>query len=275
MVLESILNPKNAGDKPLHIFIISFFYSLVAVMFSTQLFPAQASVLSVALITIIFIPFFQKIFEIEEMKEDLAAEGKIKQNVFSRHAKSIVIFSSFFLGVTIAMSFVFIFFPDSYTHIFSLQIDWFRNQGIFNIGLATGNGADFSLFFLNNTQVMLLMFMLSVIFGAGAIFILVWNASIIAVFLGIFVRSFMEQGFSSTAAYVFGVPIGLGSIALHGIPEITAYFFAGLAGGILSVGIIKENIASREFREVFKDSVFFLVIAEALIVVAAFAEVVI
>lgn len=272
MVLESVLNPKNAGDKPLHIFVLSFFYSLVAVMFSTQLFPSQASILSIALITIIFIPFFQKVFELEEVKEDLAAEGKIKQNVFSRHSKSIVIFSSFFFGIIISMSFIFIFFPNSYEQVFSLQVEWFRNQGIFNVGFASSQSIDFTTFFLNNTQVMLLMFMLSVIFGAGAIFILVWNASIIAVFLGIFVRSFIEQGFSSTAAYILGIPVGLGSIALHGIPEILAYFFAGLAGGILSVGIIKENIASKEFKEVFKDALFFLAIAEILIIVAAFAE---
>ena len=119
---------------------------------------------------------------------------------------------------------------------------------------------------------MLLLFMLSIVFGAGAIFILVWNASIIAVFLGIFIRSFIEQGFPITVAYLFGVPIGLSSIALHGIPEILAYFFAGLAGGILSVGIIREKIMSKEFTEVFKDALVFLLFAEVLILIAALVE---
>ena len=75
MVLESILNPKNAEDKPWHVFVIAFIYSFIAVVFSNQLFPAQASILTVALITILFIPFFQKLFAIEEDKEDQAAEG--------------------------------------------------------------------------------------------------------------------------------------------------------------------------------------------------------
>ena len=65
MVLESMLNPKNAENKPLHVFLISFVYSLIAVMFANQLFPAQASIFAISLITIIFIPFFQKLFEIE------------------------------------------------------------------------------------------------------------------------------------------------------------------------------------------------------------------
>ena len=272
MVLESLLNPTRAGDKPLYVFLVAFFYTLIAVMFSNQLFPSQASILSVTLITIIFIPFFQKMFEIEEFKEDLAAEGKTHDNLFSRHAKSLIIFTTFFLGVTIAMSFIFIFFPHTYLNTFSLQLDWFSNQGIFPVGQATAGAPDFSTLFLNNTQVMLLLFMLSIVFGAGAIFILVWNASIIAVFLGIFIRSFIEQGFPITVAYLFGVPIGLSSIALHGIPEILAYFFAGLAGGILSVGIIREKIMSKEFTEVFKDALVFLLFAEVLILIAALVE---
>lgn len=273
MVLESILNPKNAEDKPWHIFIIAFFYSIIAIFFSNQLFPEQSSILSVALITIIFVPFFQKLFVLEEEKEDLAAEGKIKQNIFSRHWKSISVFSTFFLGVVVAMSFIFIFFP-SFDNVFALQQKWFEAQGLFpSVQAIAGNEQiGFEVFVFNNSQVMILMFVLSIIFGAGAIFILVWNASIIAVFSGLFVRSFSMQGLDASVAYLLGVPISLGSIALHGIPEIAAYFFAGLAGGILSVGIIRENFMSKEFMEIAKDAVIFLIIAEILIVLAAFLE---
>jgi len=275
MVLESMLNPKSAENKPWHIFIIAFFYSIIAIFFSHQLFPQQSSILTVAMITIIFVPFFQKMFVFEEEKDDMAAEGKNSQNLFTRHWKSIIVFSAFFLGVIIAMSFVFIFFP-SFDNVFMLQKGWFENHGIFSISAATtGSGPNFETFFLNNTQVMVLVFVFSLIFGAGAIFILVWNASIIAVFTGLFVRSFTEQGWSLTTAYLLGVPISLGSIALHGIPEIAAYFFAGLAGGILSVGIVRENFMSKEFKEIFKDALIFLLFAELLIVFAAFLEAVI
>ncbi len=63
MVLESIMDPKNAGDKPFHIFIIAILYSLISMFFSLKFFPEQASILTIAIITILFVPFFQKIYE--------------------------------------------------------------------------------------------------------------------------------------------------------------------------------------------------------------------
>jgi uncharacterized membrane protein SpoIIM required for sporulation len=265
MVLESILNPSNAEDKPLHVFIITLVYVLIAILFSNQLFPSQASILTIALITIIFVPFFQKLFEIEENKEDLAAENKTSENLFARHKKIIFVFSAFFLGIIIAMSFVFIFFPQE--NIFSLQSDTLRSFS----AAATLEG-DFMRFFLNNTEVMVLMFILSAMFGAGAIFVLAWNASVIAVYVGLIIKSLIGKGIEAGAAYLYGVPVGLGTIALHGIPEISAYFVAGLAGGILSVGIIREEVMSKEFKKIFKDSIILLIFAELLIIGAAFIE---
>ncbi|MFH0832164.1 MAG: stage II sporulation protein M [Candidatus Aenigmatarchaeota archaeon] len=266
MVLESIMNPRNAEDKPWHVFILAFFYSFVAIFFAHQLFPSQSSILAISLITIIFVPFFQRLFEIEEKKECFAARNKFG-NLFTRHAKIIYTFSAFFMGIILAMNLTYIFF--GFEDVFVLQKEWFAGQGI--TGNATGN-TSFTLYFINNSQVMILMFILSTMFGAGAIFILAWNASVISVYLGLIYHSFVNQGMNIGTAYFYGIPAGLGAIALHGIPEILAYFIAGLAGGILSVGIIREKIISKEFKKVFMDSVMFLVIAEALIFVAAYLE---
>ncbi len=263
MVLESILNPKNAEDKPLHVFVISFLYSGVAVFFAHQLFPQQSSILAVALVTIIFVPFFQKLFEIEERIEDLAAEKKISAGLFQRHKRIIYVFSAYFLGIIFAMSFIHVFF--GYEEVFSMQtkvIEGFSAS-------ATGYG-NFERFFANNSRVMLLTFLLSTMFGAGAILILAWNASVIAVYIGLLTKPLATQ--IGGAAYLYTLPIGLGSIALHGIPEIAAYFIAGLAGGILSVGMIRERIASKEFKEILKDSLLLLSTAEILIFAAAALE---
>jgi uncharacterized membrane protein SpoIIM required for sporulation len=266
MVLESIMNPRNAEGKPWHVFILAFFYSLVAIFFAHQLFPSQSSILAISLITIIFVPFFQKLFEIEEKKECFAARNKCG-NIFTRHARIIYTFSAFFMGIILSMNIAYMFL--GFEDVFSLQKEWFAAQGV--TGQATGD-ASFSTYFINNTQVMILMFILSAMFGAGAIFILAWNASVISVYLGFISHSFVNQGMTISTAYIYGVPAGLGSIALHGIPEILAYFIAGLAGGVLSVGIIREKIISKEFKKVFMDSVMFLVIAEALIFFAAYLE---
>ena len=67
-MLESIIRPKTAEKKPWDIFIIAIIFSFIAVGFALHLFPAQASVFAIALITIMFVPLFQKIFEISRWK---------------------------------------------------------------------------------------------------------------------------------------------------------------------------------------------------------------
>jgi uncharacterized membrane protein SpoIIM required for sporulation len=145
-------------------------------------------------------------------------------------------------------------------------MDWFRSQGI-----AAVQPGNFERYLFNNTQVMFLFFILSVLFGAGAIFILAWNASVIAVFVGILANK-LVPALGAPMAYVYGVGAGLGSIALHGVPEIAGYFFAGVAGGILSVGLLREKFMSKEFKEMAKDSLIWIGIGEGLIILGAFLE---
>lgn len=252
----------------MEIFLISIVYTAISVFVAANLFPSQTSLLSIALLTILFVPFFQKIFEMEEQIEDKAARKEISSNLFTRHRKIIYTFSAFFLGVVIAVSIIFVFFSSVHFSLQAETIYGFSNSG------STGNaiqGDTFSRYVANNTQVMLLMFALSVLFGAGAIFILAWNASVIAVFVGLAVQTKATE-LGAVTAYLYGAPVSLASIALHGIPEIGAYFFAGLAGGILSVGIIREKIRSREFKLIFTDALIFLFLAEFLIIVAAYLE---
>ncbi len=265
MVLESMLEPMSAEKRPLNVLIIAFLYTIIAIVAANQLFPAQSSILAVALVTMLFVPLFQKIFILEEKRDLVKGE-----NIFVRHREVITVFSAFFLGSILAVSFVFIFFNSQFGNVFFLQKDWFIRQGM----IATGNVVGFSDFFFNNTQVMVLIFILSMLFGAGAVFILSWNASVIGVYTGLIVNSFMVKGLPAMNAYVFGVPVALASIALHGMHEILAYFFAGIAGGILSVGLLRERIGSRNFRMIFIDSLKFLVIAEVFIAAAAWLEVV-
>src|SRR3989344_1935240 len=260
-MLESILNPKNAEDKPFHVFGIAILYSFVAMIFAQQLFPSQSSLLTIALITIIFVPFFQKLFETEE-----TADITVHKNLYERHKKSILVFSGFFLGTMFAITGAYLFLPQS--QLFTLQ-----TETLGNIGAPTGkiiSAEDFARFFFNNTKVMTLIFILSAVMGAGAVFILAWNASVIGVFVGLFSQNLASH--TGSIAYLYGIPLALSSIALHGIPEILAYFVAGLAGGILSVGIIREKAFSDNFKIIFKDSLFLFAFAEFLIIGAALLE---
>ncbi len=189
----------------------------------------------------------------------------MKQGFLKRHRKVVLVYTAFFMGMVLTYSFMYVFSP-SIRDLYSLQLDWFRSQGI-----AAVQPGNFERYFFNNTQVMMLFFVLSVLFGAGSVFILAWNASVIAVFVGI-ISNRLVPALGTTMAYVYGVGTGLSSIALHGIPEIAGYFFAGVAGGILSVGLIREKFMSTEFKEVFKDSLIWLAIGEGLIIAGALLE---
>ncbi len=277
MVLEALLNPKKARDKPWTVFFVAFVYSFVAVLLASALFPEQSSILTIALITILLVPFINKLFRHEEEKDELIAEKRMKaNNLFERHKDVIVTYTMIFLGITVALTAVFTFMPQ-YGNVFELQISQPTLSQYATTSKATALVSDpaylFTKYILNNSRVMILAFVLSALLGTGAIFVLSWNASVISVFIGLkAINPLITAGTSSIAAFAIGLPTGLLSIALHGVPEILSYFLAGIAGGILSVGIMREKIESPEFRVVFKDALTVMVVAEAVIIVAAALE---
>ena len=58
----------------------------------------------------------------------------------------------------------------------------------------------------------------------------------------------------------------------HGIFEILGYFIGGLAGGILSVAVIRHGLKSKEFSKVCFDALILIFISIALLVIGALVE---
>lgn len=273
MVFESLLNPKNVENRPWDLFFITMLYSFICIIFSSQLFgQSYSSILTISLITIVFVPFFQRLFVLEEKKDEKAAKMKNRYNFVKRHRKSLYVFSVFFLAIIVVMSAVYVFMP-SYSHVFELQEKTLSRMSADKVsGQASAQNEMFMTYLINNTQVMILMFVLSLAFGAGSIFILAWNASVIAVYVGYFINAFVLKGYGAALAYTQGFTLGIGSIALHGVPEMAAYFVGGLAGGLLSIGVIREKSMNKEFKLVLRDSLMLFALAEILIIFAAFLE---
>jgi uncharacterized membrane protein SpoIIM required for sporulation len=109
---------------------------------------------------------------------------------------------------------------------------------------------------------MLFTLLFSLIFGAGAIFILAWNASVIAAAIGIFSQYNIGQ-----------IPLGLFRYMIHGFPEIAAYFITALAGGIFGVGILRNGIRNRMFIRLAENTAIMLFISIIILVFAAIIEV--
>jgi len=116
--------------------------------------------------------------------------------------------------------------------------------------------------FANNIYVLIFTLVFSLIFGAGAIFILAWNASVISSAIGIFSKS--------NLAYL---PLGVARYMIHGIPEIGAYFVGALAGGIISIAVIKHDVHSEKFWVILQDSLNLVILSVVLLFIAALVEV--
>lgn len=181
-----------------------------------------------------------------------------------------------FLGFVVAFSFWYIILQNS--NLLNAQIETYCNinspgdikncveeysfQSRTISTNALTSGARFVSIIGNNIGVMIFTLIFSLIFGAGAIFVLAWNASVISAAIGIF-----------TSYKVSEIPLGLLRYMIHGFPEITAYFITALAGGIFGVGIIRNGIGNKKFIRVLINISLLLFIAIVILLVAALMEV--
>ena len=118
----------------------------------------------------------------------------------------------------------------------------------------------------------------SFIFGAGAIFILTWNASVIGVAMGDSIRSGLAHfaqasGSSAFLSYTSVISSSLLRYLIHGVPEIIGYFVGGLAGGIISVAIVQKSWNSRKFNTTMHNVLGLIALAIGLLVISAIIEV--
>jgi uncharacterized membrane protein SpoIIM required for sporulation len=60
---------------------------------------------------------------------------------------------------------------------------------------------------------------------------------------------------------------------IHGLPEIAAYFTAALAGGIISIALIRHDFNDERFWSTIRDSVNLILLSVLLVLFAAGVEV--
>ncbi len=266
-MLESILNFREIDRSPYLTFLWAFLITNISLILATQVryvisLDGQVwnlgGIFSVLFTIIPSTYFLTMVIRKEEKMEEEAIGKKYSKNFWGRHEKDIIMFLFFFLGVTLAFSvWSFYMSPD----FFRVQISEVqRVQGsMTGHAIQKGNFDHFLLVTANNLQVMVFAFVFSILFGAGAVFILVWNASILGVYIGQLSKS------------VFHIPIVTMFFLPHGIPEVIGYLCAGLAGGLLSASILRCHKAEI-IKRIFIDSMLILVVGIVFIVLAAGIE---
>ncbi len=275
MVLESIVNPFTAEKHPLELFFIGVLYTSVALLLSLWVFEEHATLVMIFLTTMAIIPLFYNTIKYEEDKHlTLFSEASLLRE----HAKAFTFLMFLFLGAAVSYAVWYVVLPaEVSTSVFSAQ-----TQTIISLNQkVVGNVTQLNILtkiFLNNIKVLIFCIIFSFLYGTGAIFILMWNASVIGAALGNFFRVHIAQyagavGFDQLGAYLYVISMSTLRYAVHGIPEILGYVIAGLAGGLISVAVIKHDFKSQNFERVILDASDLILLAIFVIFGAALLEV--
>lgn len=274
------MNPAKAEKRPWEMFFVGAFYATMALLLTEWIFSGDpvlskyTGILVVTFCVMFTIPFLYFAFKNEEEK-DLQSKGYFR--LLKEHGKALTYMLFLFMGFVVAFSFWYIVFEDGNVN-FRAQIETFCminrptnfDQCVSEYGVKQLSKTTAFLtakekivnIFANNIYVLIFTLVFSLIFGAGSIFILAWNASVISAAIGIFSKSSLAN-----------LPLGLARYMIHGIPEIAAYFIGALAGGIVSIAFIKHDIRSDKFWIILQDSLNLIILSVVVLFVAALIEV--
>ncbi len=251
--------------NPYILFVISFFI----ILFSIFLSKGEGVFGGLLSITISLVPLTQIYVSLIEMDEEISERYHKSKNIFHLYRDYIICsFIIFFSGV-FAYYIGYILYPEMFFRQTQTIINMKENLSMLMEGNAIYTNNVFTYILINNMFVLLLFFFMSFVFGAGSIYLLLWNSSVIGVFLGIKASSVS----SSDILYkYFLYPLyNLILILPHGILEFLSYFLAALAGGIFSIALIK-NLDKEILENVIGDSMLLFLISIVLLVLAAIIE---
>lgn len=275
MVIETLINPAKAEGRPWETFFLGFLYASIAVFLSLWIFQDYSSLVMVFLTVFASVPLVYMLIAIEEKKDTIDVSEKF---LLKEHGKALAVLMFLFLGYTVAFSLWFVVLPEStVTNMFNVQLETIRsiNAGVTSFSAGTGFVMQI---FSNNIKVMIFSIMFAFLFGAGAIFILTWNASVISAAIGTFIKNNVASyaqtaGLGKLTGYFHIGSLGLLRYMIHGIPEILAYFAAGLAGGIISIAVVRHDFGTKKFNKILYDSIDLIVISILILFIAALIEV--
>jgi len=257
MVLEKLVTVREAVKRPWSVFLLGIIVTITSLMVSHVIFPQSVGLFTTFVITICVTPFMYNLIKYSEAKsEELIKSGK-GLNLLARHRDVIIIFASFFAGIVVAFTLLFLFLPEE----FSSKL--FQDQ-VTTITLIRGSATFASTFWkivANNIGVLTLTFIISFLYGSGAVFILAWNASILGTVLGMTAKS--VGGLS-------GLPLAILIYFPHGSLEMLAYFIGGVGGGIASAAITRKK--TELTPQMLKDSFKLFGLAVILLLLAGIIE---
>jgi uncharacterized membrane protein SpoIIM required for sporulation len=270
----------DAESHPWKLILLGFGFATLAVWLAGASGFPQGGLLVVGFSSIAAIPFLIHLFDYEATRpklweSDSAAEGG---SIISRNILAITVLGMLFVGLMAGYVFWQLYLPQNQvSSLFDAQI---QEVSAINpsVGMAvsqvmsTDPVAEFQLIFFHNLQVTGIVLFFSAIYGAGAIAILAWNASVIATFLVAVAKNFAGTANPQTAALVAGLGTGFLGILPHSIFELSAYLTMAVAGSLLSLSLVRSAKSDQEFFMLLFDAAKLIGISIALLAIAAVIE---
>ncbi len=262
-MFKLLFNPKKAERHPIEMMFIGIFYSSLSIFLGSWIFPEYASLVMVFFTVFSCLYVVQGAIKLEEKKE---VDSKSEKWLLREHLKILNFFLFLFLGFVFSFAFWTVVLPvEEIEVLFSLQSS--AVEGVRALAVTGGfsGGDTFFLIFLNNLKVLFMSLILAFFYGAGAILVLVWNASVMGFVIGDLARESLG---------LISLPIAFTKYFLHGIPEMIAYFVIALAGGMIYVSISKKDfLKPGRAKKLIIDSLVLVFISVILLVFSGLIEV--
>ncbi len=270
MVLEHIFPEDWLERKARYALLLGAGYSIVGILVASVLFPGDPALVAVAFTALLLLPELYKIFTMEERQERM--EKKITLKALVKDDWDIVkIYLFLFIGILLVYAFATMIMPSFETNtLFREQLEIRLGQGFSGNAILGTFGSELFWSLLNNNfLVMLACFIMALLTGDGAIFLIVWNASVWGTIFGYTARA--ASNFSGESVYAVFAKIML-VVTPHMMIEATCYILAAIAGAVISKDVLLEEFASDRFMEVFGFNIYLLLFAVIFLVLGAGVE---
>tara|TARA_Y100000310_G_C20490382_1_gene718884 strand:- start:71 stop:940 length:870 start_codon:yes stop_codon:yes gene_type:complete len=283
MVFEQIVKLSWIERKE-NAFFLGLIYTLLALFSSRLIFPRSMGLMSVAFTSILLIPSLNVLLAQEENQE--VREKKLSIKLFWKdHNDVLKVYVFVFLGIFIGYL-IFGAFYDTNTlftrfepqlnaaQITSEFIPFAQNnpyECLYTLDLPVVlRNPGFLRIVRNNLLIFVVSFILSLIYGAGAVLFITWNASVWGVVFG-----FIAKKASSVAASnsISAFTSQIIPFLPHMVTEASAYVIAAIMGGILSKAIIREKIGTKKFNHILTDALMVLIFGMFVVFIAGIIEV--
>jgi len=255
-MLDEIFFKRGYHKHKIDYILFGFLIAIVGMITSFLIFGINSSQAQLVIIALLITPAIIKIMQKEEKVIRKPGLNYIHEN----HKNVFKIFIFLFIGIFIAfflMQLILMTVGYDIRTICSFQTDMLDNNYVLSYGILEDKselgsfvGLSFSLI-SKVSLIIIACFVLSFLYGAGGIFVMITAASVLSTSIIYLMKS--TQFFMFSLLYVLFFLILLIPILLSSI-----------AGGVICKAFVHEKMRSKYFREVIKEGI--VIFGEALII---------